>query len=320
MTRRAGRVMLLSGWIAFAVLGSGASAPQQASQWRVAGLRERLSALTPANPGAYFDLAEEVAAEIRDPAGRRLAQELFILAFEAARAHSPTARARGVLGPSVCLALADLAADEQERRWLLVSARLLAEAAGTRDPELPESPQNAPGADALAAAIALLRAGESAQARDLLKRDDVKQLVESVVPILGAARRLIEDANLLGGCPACRNRRTGRGPGDSEQGPCHQCGGNPGAALNSAEFIASLRVEGMLVGAAPASWSADLLLNGGRSLDELGPDALAQRYGVNPMAFFWDARPGGPEWTGAWVEEKGSKAENRAPAGSGSGK
>ncbi len=302
MRRRRRAWLAWCGAACVAAIGAAPADHSDKADARVPDLRARLAALGPADPAAYFNLAEEVAVEMRDSAGRRLAQELYVLAFEAARAQGPMARARGALGPSVCLALADLASSERERKWLLVMARLLAESAGTRAAALPLEPAEEPGAEALAAAIDLLRAGEGAQARDLLKRPEAQRLVPMVAPMLGSARRLFDDPRASAGCATCRNRRTARGQGDAEQGPCPQCGGNPGAALTSDEFIASLRVEGALVGSGPETWSADLLINEGRSLDELGPDALAQRYGLNPKALFWEARPGGPAWTGAWVE------------------
>src|SRR5262245_1831352 len=77
----------------------------------------RLEALKPAEPLAYFELAEEVADVAADAQQRELARHLFALA-----GMLDTKR----LGRSACLAIADLEENAVVKRRLLALASLLA--------------------------------------------------------------------------------------------------------------------------------------------------------------------------------------------------
>lgn len=107
--RRISVIVLAAAALVLSALVQPAAAPTRASSSDLASiplprLGERLAGLAPDQPEAYFDLAEELAAESASPAARALARRLFVLAFTTDSAR-PGPRV-GELGPSVCIALA----------------------------------------------------------------------------------------------------------------------------------------------------------------------------------------------------------------------
>ena len=84
----------------------------------VPNLRERLEALNPSDPMAYFTLAEEVAYEADTRAERVLARQLYVLAYEIDHGLARASGRTGTLTPSVCLGLAALADRADEVLWL----------------------------------------------------------------------------------------------------------------------------------------------------------------------------------------------------------
>jgi hypothetical protein len=266
---------------------------------------QRLAALDPSKPDEYFRLGEEVAAESSDRTGRDLARQLFVLAFELDRRES-TESLDSRLGPSVCLALASLAASEGDRRWLRALARLMEHGQGAAIGPIPDAAAQPLDLESaafnLATAIGLARAGEGRRAEQYLERPGVRELVEQLDgpsgppdghDVMNWLRRSIRD---WPACPQCRNQRvipSGNKPG--ERVLCDTCRGNPGPALTDAQLVRVLRIEAMLVGGRHRSWSGQVIADGGVPLRDLDPAELAGTFGVDSTKPYW--RDGG------WVSE-----------------
>ena len=265
---------------------------------RVPDLEARLTALTPDNPEAYFLLAEEVAAEADDSESVGLARTLYVLAFELDRR---SGFGSGV-APSACLALADLARIEEDRRWLAS----LAHAIDRRyeRPSWGRVGEAATPEQALAAATALgfLRAGETNAARRRLDEPGVRDLLERYELMLsptnepGAFARLLRHADEWP-CRECANERIIMriGPDGTEPELCPTCLGNPGPALSDAELIGNLRLESMLLDGIHRSWAAQAASDLGAPLHDADPEQLAPAFGVDPGRPY---RRGG-EWVDA---------------------
>lgn len=210
---------------------------------------DRLTALTPDDPAAYFDLAEEIADAAQDEEDRALARHLFGLA--GALDIDRFAR-------SACLALADLNDDPTEKRRLLALARLLDERLGD------QGWVTAPGAEAIdaAAALALVesfsyyRRGQGARALALLDDGGGAALFARYADAIGGEARFRENA---------RRYRGGESPVKSD-----------------AEVGEMLLLESGLLAGGGRSWSADLLLHRGRTLVEVDPERIGEALGVDP--------------------------------------
>ncbi|MCB9839156.1 MAG: hypothetical protein H6813_07455 [Phycisphaeraceae bacterium] len=250
-------------------------------------LRERLAALAPSDPVAYYELAEEVAYE--QPEAVELARTLYVLSFEIARRGDPASP----LGPSVCLALADLSTSSLERRWLRSLARSLAGGGGALLPIAPEDEDTSPAvALAVAGALGDFRSGEYRGALDAIEKDDrVREVFERQTrSFTGGASRIEDELQSEPQCRRCRNRRIVRAGEPDSYMLCPICGGNPGPKLSDAELIDLLRIESTLLGGASSTWSAQLVLDEGRPLRDIDPDELAPWFGVDPEATVWDAQ------------------------------
>jgi len=75
---------------------------------------DRLEALSPDDPEAYYRLGEEVADVAQGTDQVSLARHLYVVAFELERARG----GRSGLGASVCLALASIERLDSRRAWL----------------------------------------------------------------------------------------------------------------------------------------------------------------------------------------------------------
>ena len=256
----------------------------------VEGLESRLAALDPADPMAYFELAEEVAYEMPGDAAQDLARRLLVLSFELDRGSDAPVG----LGRSVCLALADLAVDAEERRWLVALGETF-EGGASAESGATEGSGDDDDALALADALARLRAGDVVRARRLLRRVDASEtLARAGLPVSEASDLASDLARASDGAP--RGRAAG---GDAELDPA--TGGNPGPSLDGAEFLRWIRAELALLGAEPRSWAAQTVVDRGRPLRDLDPGELRIRFGVDPGAARW--APGDePGWrSGRWV-------------------
>jgi hypothetical protein len=210
----------------------------------------RLEALGPADPMAYFELAEEVADSAADEGERALARRLFGIAG----ALDPQR-----LGRSACLALADLEPVAHARRRLLALAALLDERGGGPAEDQPG------GADALDPVAALAvseafghyRRGNGARALRVLEKPGAMDLLEAWggAVFRGGSAGFLED---------CWLYRSSRRP-----------------VLKDQDRMGMLRFEAAVLAGANRSWSGDLLLNEGRPLIEVDPDHIEDVLGVN---------------------------------------
>ncbi len=289
--------------LVWAAHGSGVQPPAAATGAGavVPKLDGRLSALVPAEPERYFELAEEAAAEQAvSPAARALARRLYVLAF-ATDAARPGPRA-GELGPSCCLGLATLVSSETDRRWLRALAAQLAESRATAVPGAPRAvvrraPEPPAGARLdLANALGLIRAGEGRAAAALLARPGVREAAGAYggalsggQGVVDAAATLAELATQAVPCRECRNRRfvlrsepSGGGAAKvSRARLCPACAGVPGPRLTDAEVLAQLRVESAALRGVQQSWSAQVLADGGAPLRDPDPAEIPAAFQVD---------------------------------------
>ncbi len=275
--------------------------PQQQSIETLWG--KRLTALSPQKPVDYFLLGEEVAADSKDAETAGLARRLFVLAYEL-DARETGSRERSRLGPSVCLALASVAARDDERRWLRALADTLSDGSASLADPANEAGGIFPPETAfdLATAIGLARAGEGRRAEQLLEKPGVSELLEqidtapmpdgSVNGLRSFFKKAIRDWPV---CPQCRNRRVVP-VGANRSGEvvlCDTCRGNPGPQLAEHEIAGQLRVEALLLQGTQRSWAAQVLADAGAPLRDLDPTELAGTYDVDPSRPLWR----GGQWT-----------------------
>ncbi|MHC4101335.1 MAG: hypothetical protein ACYS15_01500 [Planctomycetota bacterium] len=211
---------------------------------------QRLEALSPADPMAYFELAEEVADAAGDEAQVALARHLFGLsgALDPQR-----------LGRSACLAVADLEPNEYARQRLLALAALLDRrpgglAAGQSGGVLDIHPE---AALAVSEAISFYRRGDGTRALKLLERPGAADLLEAWggTAFRGGAKRFVED---------CRLYRGSREP-----------------TLTDRDLTLMLRFEAAILAGVNRTWTGDLLLGEGRPLIEVDPDRIEEALGVD---------------------------------------
>jgi hypothetical protein len=267
----------------------------------VPDLRGRLTALDPADPMAYFELAEEVAFEIRAPAGQRLARELFVLAFEIDR-RSPEPLG---LGPSVALALADLAATPAERRWLRTLAAALAagdaaepDARPAALPRLAPSDAATPEEDAITLALMLsdALAGEGRRVRDAV----VRLAERSNLPIDP------EQSRFDRGYAEVRRIAAAAGVSDNDAFVAARALADAIAGLGGEDepmeaIEAVLRVQAQLAGAAASTWGGQRRIDRGAPLYDVTPDTLAATFDIDPRRTVWRPAQRTDPLAGEWV-------------------
>lgn len=273
-----------------------AATPAPVARSGVPRLAERLAALRPDNPRAYFELGEEVAYELPFKEGQALARTLFVLAFELDRA----AGGRTGLSRSACLALADLSTRNAERRWLLAMASM--EPGHVRTASPPDAGEASGIDDApfeMAVAIGWYRTEEYRRARDVLAREEAPLVLRRVGIDKDKAEqfvsRLREMVTRGVACDRCRNERVIRRAGEGGKPTlelCPLCHGNPGPRLSETDFVDTLRVEATLLDCRPTSWAAATLLSGGMALRDAEPDELAAWFGIDAKATQWQPGAG----------------------------
>ncbi len=280
-------------------------------------LANRLEALDGTNALAYFELAEEVAYEEQGKRALPIARQLYVLAYEVDRTSSPPMN----LGPSVCLALADLAESHVDRRWLL----MLADAMRGMSSRTGQSVDTQLRADAahtarLIEAMSHARAGRFRDLRDELVRIGINTSRAAGERLRGggalraggewakrrlrlaglesrAADEVAEGLVTAAGtvpCPTCKGRRT-VDRHDHEDGAvigidlCPTCRGMPASlTINEATDTLLLRAQALLLDAQPATWNAQHLIDpAGVPMRDLDPDELAPAFGVDADARFW---------------------------------
>ena len=270
-------------------------------------LAERLAGLSPDQPEAYFELAEDLSAEAAVPAARGLARHLLVLAFTTDAARSgPRA---GELGPSVCIALASLSSSESDRRWLRGLGMQLSQARAQRTVAIaPAKPgpqaraaklRGASGSLAagldLANALGFIRAGNGRAAATLLNRPGVPEVIAAHGGLLSvdggpldAGKRLADLAEQSGPCRECHNRRFVLRPdvASPSRTPrprvCPVCGGSPGPRLSDDELLAQLRLESAALRGIQQSWSGQILSDSAAPLRDPDPAELPVTFRVDP--------------------------------------
>ncbi|MEZ6242825.1 MAG: hypothetical protein R3B57_07250 [Phycisphaerales bacterium] len=251
-------------------------------------LDERLTALDPAHPEGYFELGEEVAAQ----GGRELATQLHALALAIALETGDTALAAGA-----CIALADLAGSDQDRRWLTAVARALDDRFAPPSWSEAVSPRVGSAAERAAEVFEFVRAGDGYEARTRLDDPEIRAAIERALGA-GWIDRLRKDAEAWP-CSECRNRRfvPDRNATAGER-LCSVCGGDPGPALDRVQLLEYLSAEAQLLGVERRSWAALLLTGGDEPLRDPDPTEVAPRVGVNPKARYWRSGRWAPAPTG----------------------
>ncbi|MEO1128466.1 MAG: hypothetical protein AAFX05_02025 [Planctomycetota bacterium] len=270
----------------------------------VDNLEQRLAALRPSDPMAYFELAEEVAYEMPHAPGQTLARQLFVLAFELDRRNGTSLQ----LGSSVCAALAELSTDIDEQRWLRALGASL-------QPDLDVPAWRTRVADsatdraplALAEALGAFRAGTYRDTRSTLARVDGVDVLRDAGMTSDEATRIINQVERIVNTGRQSRSRDGRvirkvsdGRQTVELDPA--TGGNPGPSLTEVEFVDQLRAELFLLDGAPDAWGAQITLDNGRPLRDIDPDELAPYFDVDPDRPRWTIGADGAWETGRWQE------------------
>ncbi len=269
----------------------------------------RLASLSPSDPRAYFELGEEIADIAADPATLNLARRLHVLAL-----HLDRARSGQRLSASACLALADLAVRERDKRWLRSLAGTLDQRfAGPGWVRQAEERASSQAGYTAAAALGLVRSGDGVRARRALSDPGAKALLRSYERSLdpaglpGALRVLEREADRWP-CPECHNQRIVRKFGSARDPVfrlCTNCSGDPGPPMSVPQLIAHLRLESQLLSGVQRSWSAQVAADRGAPLRDPDPTDVAPAFGVDPAkTVFRD---------GQWVEPGATPATPRRP-------
>ncbi len=272
-----------------------ASAQWEAGPGVSPGFADRLESLRPDDPEGYLRLGEEVLVLASGEDGRALARRLFALAYELARVdrRSPAVQA------SACIALADTARFERDRRWLWSIVRLIdprySEPDWSRTVEREVSRESAFRA---ATTLGLLRAGEGVRAREMLRDPAVRDVFGWYSGLLtdagpGDVLSVLDAEAERWPCPECRNARAVRTPqgGEVALARCFTCQGNPGWALSPRAFLATLRFESRVLAGVQRSWGAQLAADLGEPLRDPDPALVTAAIGIDPrLSVYRDGR------------------------------
>jgi len=260
----------------------------------------RLSTLSPAQPEAYFLLAEDIAdGSESDPARRRVATRLFVLAYEIARL-KPEGRE---VAASACLGLASVAGTARDKQFLTSLARSL-------DPrqsppgwvDVPEITTSDSGAYRFAVLLGDIRAGEGLRARRLLEDPDVSSLLERYDTLLSKSgwdlgTYTVRREAGRWPCPECRNERVVRRAtqGVVEYQICPVCSGHLGPQISSSQLLAQLRFDAWLLQGSQRSWASQMGMDGGLPLVEPDPNRVGLQFGVDSSLILWR--------NGSWIAD-----------------
>lgn len=248
-------------------------------------IAQRLAALAPAEPAEYLRLGEEILALGRSEADESLARRLFALAYEIAR----RAGDRPGVQASACIALADTARFERDRRWLWSIARLIDPRYSVPDwSRTVERDVSADAAFRAATVLGLLRAGEGMRARELLRDQSVRDVFIWYSGLLtgtgpGDVLSILDEQAERWPCPECRNDRVVRTTRDGQtvRVRCFTCRGNPGWTLSQAGLLATLRFESRVLAGVQRSWGAQLAADLGEPLRDPDPAAVGSALSVD---------------------------------------
>lgn len=295
--------LLLAACLTFvATLASPAADPPDPESAASQPFADRLLALKPSEPQAYFKLAEDVADKADDAGARRLATRLYVLAYELDRQRGGVPS----LAASSCLGLIPVTSAQRDRRWLSAVARLLdPRHASLRwlDQERPSEPESA--FYKAATLLGHVRAGQGLAARQLLQDPQVTAVLERFdrtmvrLGVQGGLRGLEREASLWP-CTECNNERlVRRGNRGQDSRLCSNCKGAPGPALSADAFTCHLRMESLLLQGSQRSWAAQLSVDAGAPLLDPDPDAVADTFNIDPTLVLyrdghWTADPSAP--------------------------
>jgi hypothetical protein len=254
--------------------------------------KSRLEALQPNNPESYYLLGEEVADQSTDPGARRLAEELYVLAYDLAAAH-PDRPGRAALQAGACVALADHVRIDRDRRWLIALARTLDPRRVPPEWLARQAPATTDSAAyQVATVLGLVRSGDGGQARQLLQHPEVKAAFDAYdrlmvnIGIQGGASRIMREAERWP-CRECQNERIVMKGNPPVARLCSNCEGDPGSALTGAEFIAQLRFESLILQGAQRSWAAQVAADSGAPLTDPDAGGLAAAFDVDSTLVLW---------------------------------
>jgi hypothetical protein len=268
----------------------------------------RLGALRPDDPMAYFLLGESIAYERADRESHALARRLFVLAL-----HLDEQRDTPLgLASSVCFALADLAEDEADRRWLLSlgESRVRDAERVVWNPSVSlESTEDERRRYELVEAISDLGNGSPREAMEMSRDDEIREFLGGLEVELptGSVEGLIEWMGQNTTCQECRNRRVSR-ESTGLMRICRTCGGDPGThSMRRGEILDLMRFEARMLGAHAGTWGGDLVLQGSLPMRTLRIDEIAPRYGIDTdLVIFMDGRWVAIQVEGATLDPIGS--------------
>lgn len=275
-------------------------------------LDQRLEALHPGDPEAYFLLGEELASEPQIAGNLELAQRLYVLAIvQASKDEALRATAAGA-----AIALLDITRSEADRRALRSIASTLDSRFGTRDwSRSTEASVSDDVAYDAATTLGAIRAGMGTMARNELKRPEIRSLIDRYTTLITGtpSQNILPELERQADawpCPECRNERivTKRHTGKIERVLCYTCGGNPGPTLTREQYIGQLRFEAQVLNSAPRSWGAQVAADLGAPLREADIGELPIRFGVDTSLLWYR--------DGLWVGEpdaEGGEAGDVSP-------
>lgn len=275
-----------------------------------APLVERLEALEPTTPEAYFTLGEEVAAEAKSESDFALAQHLYVLTIVLASDRPGSA----TLAASACVALADISRAESDRRALWSLARLLDQRYGVRDwSRSTEIAVTDDVAFLTATVLGKIRAGWGTTVLGDLRRPEVSGLIQRYSALItGSITQNIlpelERQAQAWPCPECRNQRvvTKRHTGEVERALCYTCGGNPGPQLTTDQLVGQLRFESFLLNSRQRSWGAQVAADLGEPLRDADISVLPLRFSVDASLVYYR--------DGAWRASRDGVTDDAAEA------
>lgn len=258
----------------------------------------QLESLSPSDPAAYYELAEEIADAASAPEDKSLARRLYVLAFVLAE----SAGSDPWIRPSACIALASLEPDAARRKWLHAVAALIddryAEVSEPGDAldDFPRSTRLA-----FAEFLGLTRAGRGVLARQRLDRPDMEAFFDAigravidgrVVPSLSRMQGEARDWP----CRQCGNSRSVPDPSNPETKRmlCPNCGGNPGPRLSARELVDYVALEAVALRVGGRSWSAEYATLRTAALIDPDLDRIPEMFGVDPARSVYNS--------GEWVE------------------
>lgn len=256
----------------------------------------RRASLDLSRPQSYFTLAEDFAdlvavAPSPADAARALAESRRLFILTARLASVRQSGEDSGLASSAYIALAALADNPDEARWLRAVADSVAPPPrSVRWEASPAILAADAGAYEVAVAFGRYRSGEFRRVRDALRRnpEGVALLARAGLTHSEATSLINEidaDSTRPNGCPRCKGERVIRGVTDAKPtvSLCPVCLGNPAPspALTPERFNAQLRAEALLLGASPTTWSGQARIDHAAPFRDIDPAAVAARYGID---------------------------------------